>query len=111
MIQIDMEMPKVCADCRFVDIGENEYPFCLVLRQHRGYVFDTSKKRFPNCPLMPVEEQKEDNETEKLKNMCRVLFNRCRAVGSGDGTMCIFCGMKKECEEMHSIRKAMKLDD
>jgi hypothetical protein len=52
---------------------------------------------------MPVEEQKEDDETEKLKNMCRVLFNRCRAVGSGNGAMCIFCGMKKECEEMHSI--------
>ena len=102
MIQIDMKMPEVCADCKFSDIGENEYPFCLVLRQHRGYVFDTKKKKFPNCPLKPVEEQKEDTETDKLKNMCRVLFNRCRAVGSGGGALCIFCGMKNECESMHS---------
>ena len=103
MIQIDMEMPEVCADCKFADIGENEYPFCLVLRQHRGYVFDTSKKRFPNCPLKSVAEKKEDKtETEKLKDMCRVLFNRCRAVGSADGAMCFFCGIRKECDSFHS---------
>ena len=46
---------------------------------------------------------KEDEEKARLKNMCRVLFNRCRAAGSFDGQMCVFCGMKEECEEMHSI--------
>jgi hypothetical protein len=54
-------------------------------------------------PKKPIEEQKEDDEKESLKNMCRALFNRCRAFGSMNGTLCVFCGMKKECEEMHSI--------
>jgi len=102
MIQINMQMPESCGTCKFMD-DSGDYPLCRVLLQSRGYRFDVFTKRFPNCPLMPVEEQKEDNETEKLKNMCRVLFNRCRAVGSENGTMCIFCGMRKECEETHSI--------
>ena len=102
MIQIDMPMPENCYECPFSDYS-GDYPYCWVLHQNRGYTFDRRTKRFPNCPLNPVEEQKEDTETDRLKNMCRVLFNRCRATGSFDGQMCVFCGMKKECEEMHSI--------
>lgn len=103
MIQIDMKMPNVCGECRFADYTSREYPYCTVLQQDRGYPFDVNKKRFPNCPLKAVEESKEDDEKARLKNMCRVLFNRCSATGSFDGQMCVFCGMKKECEEMHSI--------
>ena len=103
MIQINMEMPKVCGDCPFMDEDHGDYPYCIALGQSRGYTFKTSEKRFPNCPLKPVEEHKEDTETDRLKNMCRILFNRCRAVGSANGMMCVWCGMKKECEEMHSI--------
>jgi len=106
MIQIDMEKPTVCGDCPFIDYAENDYPFCLVLRQHRGYPFDISKKRFPNCPLQAVEEKEENQtETEKLKEMCRVLFNRCRAVISQDGMMCVFCGIRKECDVMGGSKK------
>ena len=103
MIQIDMKMPNVCGECRFADYTSRDYPYCTVLQQDRGYPFDVNKKRFPNCPLKLVEEPKEDDEKARLRNMCRVLFNRCRAAGSFDGQMCVFCGMKKECEEMHSI--------
>ena len=103
MIQIDIPMPKVCDDCPFMDEDHGDYPYCVALGQNRGYTFRIREKRFPNCPLKPIEEQKEDTETDKLKNLCRVLFNRCRAVGSFDGQMCVFCGMKQECEEMHSI--------
>lgn len=104
MIQIDMPMPKTCGDCPFADYTTREYPFCTALQADRGYPFDVNKKKFPNCPLKPVEELKADeSETAKLKDMCRVLFNRCRAVGSAHGALCVFCGMKEECKEMHSI--------
>ena len=99
MIQINMVMPESCGTCKFMD-DSGDYPFCRVLLQNRGYSFDVFTKRFPNCPLKPVEEQKEDTETDKLKNMCRVLFNRCKVVGSAGGTMCMWCGIRKECEEM-----------
>lgn len=103
MIQIDIPMPGNCYDCPFSD-DSGDYPYCWVLHQNRGYSFDRRTKRFPNCPLKPVDEQKADeSETAKLKNMCRVLFNRCRAFGSADGAMCVFCGIKDECREMHSI--------
>ena len=103
MILIDMQMPKVCDDCPFMDEDHSDYPYCIALGQNRGYTFRIREKRFPNCPLMPVEELKADeSETAKLKDMCRVLFNRCRAVGSAGGAMCVFCGIKDECREMHS---------
>lgn len=101
MIQIDMEKPTVCGDCRFIDYAENDYPFCLVLRQHRGYPFDVTKKKFPNCPLQTVEEKKEDQtEVEKLKHMCKVLINRNKATGGCGGFMCVFCGLRKQCDEI-----------
>ena len=100
MIQIDMQMPKVCDDCPFMDEDHGDYPYCIALGQNRGYTFRIREKRFPNCPLKSVEEQKEDTETDKLKNMCRVLFNRCKVVGSSGGLMCMWCGIRKECEEM-----------
>ena len=99
MIQIDMQMPETCGACKFMD-DSGDYPFCRVLSENRGYKFDVFTKRFQNCPLKPVDEQKKDAETEKLKNMCRVLFNRCKVVGSAGGAMCIWCGIRKECEEM-----------
>lgn len=104
MIQIDMKMPEVCGDCPFADYTTREYPFCTVLQADRGYPFDVNKKKFPNCPLKSVEKPKSDeSETAKLKDMCRVLFNRCRAFGSANGAMCVFCGMKEECKEMYSV--------
>lgn len=102
MVLLDIEMPKCCYDCPLSD-DSGDYPFCWALQQNRGYKFDTKTKRFPNCPLKPLEEKKEDSETDKLKDMCRVLFNRCRAVGSNNGLMCVFCGMRTACDEMHSI--------
>lgn len=102
MIQINMDVPKTCGECRFADYTSREYPFCTVLQQDRGYPFDVNKKKFPNCPIHAVEEQKDDSKEAKLKNICRVMFNRCKAVGSAQGAMCIWCGLKEECEEMSS---------
>ena len=102
MVLLDIEMPKCCNDCPLSD-DSGDYPFCWALQQNRGYRFDQKTKRFPNCPLKPIEEKKEDSEIDKLKDMCRVLFNRCRAYGSCNGQMCVFCGMRTACDEMHSI--------
>ena len=102
-IDLDCSVPTCCDECPFLD-DSGDYPYCRVLQQNRGYTFATMKKRFPNCPLKQMEMEKDDDkEKERLKDMCRVLFNRCRAVSSAGGALCIFCGMKEECQEMHSI--------
>lgn len=106
MIQIDMRKPNVCGECPFSDYTTREYPYCLVLKADRGYPFDVNKKRFPNCPLEEADgnqENEKEEEMERRKDICRVLFNRCRAVLSSGGMMCTFCGMRKECEEEHSL--------
>lgn len=111
MIQINMKkMPKNCAECPFHDMkqhGEDgvDYPYCHALGQDRGYYFDPKTKRFPNCPLKASEEKKEEpTEIERLKDICRVMFNRCHVTGSCNGAMCVFCGLKKECREMSSTQ-------
>lgn len=40
------------------------------------------------------------DETEKLKDICRILFNRCWALCSCDGSMCACCLIKAECDKM-----------
>ena len=50
----------------------------------------------------PIKLTKKPDEN-KLKDICRVLFNRCRAVGSFNGELCSHCELKNECDEMHSI--------
>ena len=102
MVQIEIPVPEVCGECRFMDENRGDYPYCVALQQNRGYSFDVDKKRFPNCPLKPVVKT-EDGEKEKLKDMCRVLFNRCKTVGSGNGMLCVFCGMRNECKAMSSV--------
>ncbi len=98
--QLNIPMPDCCDDCPFIDdIGD--YPYCMVLKENRGYTFDTTKRKFPNCPLKLVEEK--NDEVDKLKDICRVLFNRCRAMGSAGGAICMFCGIREECRKMHSI--------
>ena len=103
MIKIDLKMPKVCGDCRFIDCN-GEYPFCLALRQNRGYNFDIMKRKFPNCPLKDNDDPEKDAVIEKQKDMLRVMFNRCHVTGSADGRMCFFCGLKKECTELTTVK-------
>lgn len=107
MLQINLpKMPKNCAECPFHNMsrhGEDGvgYPYCQALKQDRGYYFDPKTKRFPNCPLKEPEVKKEEpTETERLKNICRVMFNRCKVAGSLNGAMCMWCGLRKECKEM-----------
>lgn len=100
MIQINMAMPNSCSECKFMDENYCDYPYCTALRENRGYKFPIREKRFPNCPLNPIEEKtKNPSEEDEKDHIIRVLFNRCRAVGSCNGALCVFCGIKKECEE------------
>lgn len=101
------KMPQNCAECPFHDMtqhGEDgvAYPYCHALKQDRGYYFDPETKRFPNCPIEeePEEKKEDPTETERLKNICRVMFNRCKVTGSLNGAMCVWCGLRKECKEM-----------
>lgn len=100
MIQIDVKMPNSCGECPFMDENHGDYPFCIALRQDRGYNFDVYQKKFPNCPLKPVEKE-DKTELEKRKDVCRALFNRCIALTRGQ--MCFFCGLRDICEKEKSV--------
>lgn len=102
MIQIDIPMPNNCYECKFSD-DSGDYPYCWVLHQNRGYKFDRKEKRFPNCPLKEAEQ--EDKDISRYKELLRILFNRCMVTGSGDGVLCLWCGMKDECDGMRSVGK------
>lgn len=99
MIQIDIPMPKVCGECPFMDDQHHELPFCTVLKKDRGYPVLIHKVKFPNCPLKPVVEEKEDeSEIERLKHDRYTLQNRCLALTKA--SMCVFCGMKNDCKPL-----------
>ena len=108
MISIDIPLPRNCGECRFCDYTTREYPYCRVLKQDRGYPFDVNKKKFPNCPLVPVIEEKEEkSEIARLKRSVYHLQNRCMALT--EGSMCIFCGMRSDCEPMKDrLKKALE---
>ena len=72
----------------FVYITKREAEACLELAEAQDVIQDSFG-----------EAKKKRDE----KDMLRVMFNRCRAVGSGEGSLCVFCGMRKECEELHNI--------
>ena len=109
MVEIKkMPMPKTCADCRFMDLNHGDYPYCWATHNSRGYNFPVHEKRFPNCPLQETEAPPVDTELEERKDMCRVLFNRCYAIGSADGMMCVFCAMREKCDKERSVMNSEK---
>ena len=46
----NMDMPKVCEQCRFYDT-DHDYPMCLVNLHSKGYKFNGFEKRMDDCPL------------------------------------------------------------
>ena len=50
MIQIDMEMPKSCSECR---LPANMECYLAEWAIHRGF---DSERRHPDCPLQEVKE-------------------------------------------------------
>ena len=54
--------------------------------------------------LSGIREQFERKpETDRYKDICRIMFNRCRATGSCNGALCPHCGLKAECDRLHTI--------
>lgn len=60
MIQIDMEMPESCADCRFCSVVENCR--CMAMSRNRYHVYmdlyvlgEEETLKPEGCPLMEVE--------------------------------------------------------
>ena len=99
MIQIKMKkFPHVCGDCPFMNT-DGDYPYCIALKEDRGYLFDIHRQKFPNCPLteIDVEVKDKDREMAKQKEMLHHLFNRCRVMNNGP--MCIFCAYRNKCRE------------
>lgn len=47
-----------------------------------------------------LKEKDDKGQTDELKRICRVLFNRCEAVGSANGALCPLCGIRNECRKM-----------
>ena len=56
MVQIDMEMPKSCADCPFkIPSSDNTEFICKILWLH--FILDEqNKSRSPICPLREVKK-------------------------------------------------------
>ena len=84
MIQIDMEMPKNCADCVMCHPKGKDEPwnYCCFATMDDLNIEEWDKERYITCPLKEVPTGKLERENEALKNRCFVL--------SG-GTMCMFC--------------------
>ena len=51
------------------------------------------------------ELRKKDEEIQQKDEMLRVLFNRCYARSILDATrpLCVFCGMRSDCEKRKSV--------
>ena len=61
MLQIDIKMPNACVDCPFLDDSEI-FPYCILLKESRGFNFAYEEKRFNNCPL-----KEQTDETDMVK--------------------------------------------
>ena len=95
-----MTVDRWCVRCGAV-IQEGR-PICEACRQA-----EEQKKIEQMAEALKEREKK----IEKMEDMARKLFNRCAAVWSGggvalsdDGALCAFCGMRRECDEMRSVR-------
>ena len=71
MVKINMEMPNVCAECRFMDGNCGDYPWCHVLRKYFKYKYDIHKNRFPGCPLIPVKTPQRPEKLLPCKCGCK----------------------------------------
>lgn len=67
MIEIDMQAPKTCGDCPFMD-DNGDYPYCIVLQQSQGYTFNIYAKRFPNCPIKTTEEKYDSDDLPSISD-------------------------------------------
>ena len=56
---------------------------------------------------MAKEIREKQERIDHLENSLRVMYNRCYATAGmrTGGTMCFFCGERKECDRLRSVGK------
>lgn len=57
-----IDMPSCCSECFALD-DHYDYPECLITREQRGYNFNTKTQRMDKCPLKPIPEKLEGNDS------------------------------------------------
>ena len=53
--------------------------------------------------LRKVDVTEDADDAPNQKEMLRVLFNRCAALTGGQ--ICLFCGIREECDSYRSVMK------
>lgn len=81
------DMPSCCDECFALD-DNGDYPRCRITREIRGYNFRTRELKMNKCPLKPLPEKLEDNDS---------FYYQC-----GENIGCRFC-MKYEDLPEHVI--------
>ena len=82
-------MKYICFD----DAMENK----VFSRDLREYVV-------PVRVLQSLRKADVEEDAPDQKEMLRILFNRCMALAGGQ--ICLFCGMRKECDTFRSVMKS-----
>ena len=73
---IDMEMPKVCANCRYCDRGSEIGRLYCRLTRHEFPSSDVCISRFMTCPLKECVYMKEQ---KAVKIICgKIVDQRCK---------------------------------
>lgn len=64
-----------------------------------------------NCHLTATIRKKQER-IDQLEDALRAMFNRCYATAAmhTGGTMCFFCGQRKECDRLRSVGKGGNAD-
>lgn len=90
----DMEMPKACDSCRFLD-DNGDYNVCWATSESVGYTFPAREKRMPHCPLAEAKEPKPYESHAKLPcPKCGTPRPETWFGGGMAGVRCRNCGLE-----------------
>lgn len=61
---------------------------------------------------LKVAIRKKQERIDQMEDTLRAMFNRCYATAAmhTGGTMCFFCGQRKECDRLRSVGKGGNAD-
>ena len=61
-----MDMPNCCDECFMLD-DSGDYPMCRFTQEIRGYNFKTRERKMHRCPLKPLPEKMEGEDSIKFQ--------------------------------------------
>lgn len=61
-----MDMPDCCDECFMLD-KNSDYCTCMFTDESQGYLFKSREQKMPNCPLKPVPEKLEGEDSVKFQ--------------------------------------------